>query len=159
MLFFFAMESNAFTRILPEIGRVAEVAGKRRGEHAAALWVVSEYLSDFKAGLVEFLWDQSLSNGAKLGLGRLDELRRSPLCEEIFTDQDASDHRWGLFVLENGELTDAHKVPPDVLVEIVRVLPAFLESYSAALRSGVGTSESLESARAMTDSVFSPPES
>ncbi|MEM7263717.1 MAG: hypothetical protein AAF488_17140, partial [Planctomycetota bacterium] len=151
MLFFFVMESSAFAKNLTELGRVADSVRKQRGEHAAALWVVNEFLSDLGDGLTEFRC--ALDDDHFLAVARLKPARRSATCRRLFGAGDDVRGPWGLCIERGGERQSAVDADPVLTVEILKVLPTFLEGLRTRL-SSTSSQEATTTAKSLVDTVF-----
>ncbi|MCA8960190.1 MAG: hypothetical protein KDC38_06735, partial [Planctomycetes bacterium] len=100
------METNSSRDALAEIARFSAELAERRGQHAAALWSVSDFLGSLRGALVPFVDSTTLGEiPARLGIGPLDS------------------DEYVLFVAQGEARVASYKADAEIQVAAVRRLP------------------------------------
>jgi len=105
--------------ILAEIARSSQGLSERRGEHAAALWSVNDFLAGLPGTHVEYQDAVALESGHRLAI--------------------LADEGWGLFLEGAGGRVRAYRGAADEIVAAVRRLPEFLTDYAEHLKKVSGS--------------------
>ncbi len=117
--------------LLERIRGVADELVQQRGEHAAGLWSVSDFISGLGPCLVPFE-DEVMCDDARLA---------------VLADGES----WGLFVCRGEERVSACKAAPELAVAAVRRMPEFLAAYLKRLQNAAGSKMTLSLASQYVD--------
>ena len=115
----FPMAFSTQQELLERIRGVADELVQQRGEHAAGLWSVSDFISGLGTCLVPFE----------------DEV----MCDDAHLAVLADGENWGLYICRGDEHVPACKAPPALAVAAVRRMPEFLAAYLERLQSATGS--------------------
>lgn len=135
------MSNNDYTQIFEGISQSAELVAQRRGEHAAALWAVSNFLTGHAKGLVTHRDPKSLTekDGGYLTI--------APAPSAATGGNAESTSGWGVFIEVDGRVHVAHEAPPALVVAAVRRLPDFLAAYAKQLQAASGSEHTVSQAK------------
>ncbi len=149
MLFFWAMKHTAFTEVLDEIQKLARGVDERRGEFAAALWIVSDWFEEVSGALVDHRDSEELVGGWRLAVGTVAPARPLRGVEDA-----PSAWRRALCVRRGDTVIPACEAPPEVAAVAVTRLGGFLEEYTDALRVACGNAGDRETCRSVLEVVY-----
>ncbi|MGE3165743.1 MAG: hypothetical protein AB7O52_12605 [Planctomycetota bacterium] len=140
------MSTNDYTQILDGIAQSSRLVAERRGEHAAALWSVNNFLTGLAKGLVVYRDSKPLTE-KEGGL-----LLISPTPAPAGAHPAAGAHPegpvgWGVFIEVDGQVLVAHEAPPTLVVAAVRRLPDFLAAYGKQLQAAAGSEHTVSQAK------------
>lgn len=139
MVLFF-MSNTDYNEILSTISKNSELVAQRRGEHAAALWSVNNFLSDLGDGLIAYRDTKSLAEQQGVLLIAPHEAPNAA------PDSDAKPP-WGLFIETKDERVLAYEASPVLVVAAVRRLAEFLAGFSKQLQNAAGSEHTLSQAK------------
>ncbi len=131
------MEPSAPREALDEIADLSRKLADRRGQHAAALWSMSDFFTSCDGTLISHR-DTATLGGSSLTL---------------VIDRCESTGNIMLFVVSGDERIPAYKADAEIQVAAVRRLPEFLAGYSKRLKEATGSRMTIELADQIVEAV------
>lgn len=139
---FFSMSTTNYSELLERIEEASSLVSQRRGDHAAGIWSVNNFLSGLSGGLIEFRDTKALSeNGGYLLVAPGD------------AQAAGAEASWSLFIECPDHLFLAHEASPTLVVAAVRRLPEFLTNYVKQLQGAAGSDHTVSQAKRFVTAV------
>ncbi len=142
------MEEKNLESLMAEIVATAGIVKERRGKYAAALWGVSNLLTDLSCSLVPFTDPKSLGCDESAHLVIECAAENANVKEEL-------QGRFLLWIKLGDQKIPAYQAGPALSLSAVRRLPDFLQTYLKALSEAQGSETSLSQAEKIIQATYS----